>query len=158
MTRADLLWFLAGAGLMLAVFLGAALLDRRRRERAKRQEEVFFPPPRESRRERHRVTVRLPADLLPEGGNGARHGTIVDLSPGGASVLLDRPVPAGTRLMLRFAAGGGASESVLAEVVGHDAAQWSRRAYLHCRFLMLTAQQERHLEALVAELERGKVK
>lgn len=143
---------------MLAVFLAAAFLERRRRESAKRKEEGLFPPPRESRRERHRVTVQLPADLLLEGGSGSLHGTIVDLSPGGASVLLDRSVPAGTRLMLRFEAGGDASESALAEVVGHDAAQWSRRVYLHCRFLMLTPQQERHLEGLVAALERGKVK
>ena len=151
----EIVWFAIGAVSVAFLFWGAAAFERRRRNR---RPPPAIPESQEPRREYHRVMLQLPADLVMEGIQGPLHGTLVDLSQGGASILVDHPLPKGAKLTLRFIPGPDAAEHLPVEVVRNEASPWSQRHCLHCRFIGLNPLQERHLEHVVTELERAKLR
>lgn len=144
-------WFVVGALSFALIVWIAARLDRRRRQRPP-------PPPfgdvSSSARADLRVPVQIEARVLPEGGAKAIPGHISDLSAGGATIMIDASMAPGLRLHLDFQIGEEAFEGIEAEIVRTDPSQWSRRHYLHCRFLSLKEGQVHRLERALSERER----
>lgn len=141
-------FLLLGAAL-LALLLKFLSLRRRRPPPA-----PVGAPDAGQRRADFRVPAQFPAEFQPEGGADWLLGTVCDLSAGGVTIMTDHAQRAEGRLRLSFRHGEESFEGLPAEVVRSDAAQWSRRSYLHCRFLDLPPDQERRLRQTIAVRER----
>ncbi len=145
----EFLWFLAGAFAFGILVYLAFLLDRSR----KKAPPIMVERPGQ-RRADVRVSCQLEAQVLPNHAPLPFMGMVIDLSAGGISIVVDGPVPVGTPLRLRFEAEGEHFETLRAEVTRSEPATWSRRHYLHCRFLNLTPGMEQRLLKVVAARER----
>ena len=147
----ELLWCLAGAGA-----LGLTLWVLSRVAEARRRASLPAPlkTPASQRRDSFRVSVSFPADVIPEGAAVPLSGTICDLSASGVTVIMDQPNPLWRYLRIAFEADTGAFEGLRVEIVRSAPAEWSRRHYLHCRFLDLSPPEEQRLLRAVAERER----
>ena len=144
----DAAFLLAGA-LLLALLL--KLLSLRK---GKPLPPPIGGPSENQRRADYRVPAQFPAEYLPEGAADWLQGTVCDLSAGGVTLMTDHAQPPRGLLSLRFRHGNEPFEGLSAEVVRADAAHWSHRNYLHCRFLALAPDLERRLRHTIAERER----
>lgn len=146
------LWFLLGVlALALLNWIVIAIVRRQRGP------SLEVPAPAEPRRAWYRISVDVPASVRVDDPPGSYPGTLCDLSAGGATLILDRPLPRRTPLRIVFSPNDEGPEQVHAEVVRTNPSHWSRRHYVHCRFVGLTPEQQGHLQRAVARHERRRV-
>ena len=139
------------------LLLGAALLALLLKALSRRKGKPSPPPVGEidasQRREDFRVPAQFSAEYLPEGAPLWIPGTICDLSASGVTLLIHHlPIPTG-RLGLRFRYEEESFEDLTLQVIRLDAAHWTRRHYLHCRFLDLPPAAEHRLRHVISKRE-----
>ena len=111
------------------------------------------PADPDQRRADFRVPVSVPVEIFPTAGL-ALTGVLNDLSAGGAMIMVEGPLPAGSRLSLSFRVGGEAFERLDADILRKDPAPWNQRHYVHCRFRHPSPAEESRLLRAVARREQ----
>ena len=156
-TFRDLAWFLSGV-LILALVIWISW----RMTRKSRPAPLLEPPSSlpasdvdaHHRRDSARAPMHLEAEVFLQGFPLPFHGWICDLSAGGTSLILERiPLPQ-DRLRIRFPDAEGTVD-LDAEVLRSEAAHWSHRHYLHCRFLDPTEEQAHRIQRIVDVRKRA---
>lgn len=98
--------------------------------------------------------MHLAAEVVVESTGALLHGTLAELSAGGATITVERDAHAGERVLVRFGPEGREIETLPAEILRIEHAAGSPRRHLHCRFLGLTTRIEALLLHLIAERQR----
>ena len=151
-------WLLVSlvGGILLFGFLLRILARLQERISDRDRHDLIVSDNPDQRRASFRVLAHFPADLVTQGGTVAVPCQILDLSTGGAQIAAGRLFPPGSRFEIRFVFEDDPPETVLAEVVSAKTSLKMRHLphQLHCRFSMASPAQQRHMEQIVAALER----